>query len=293
VARARNIKPQIARNEDLAELPFQYRLGFTYSWMFADFRGVIPFRPKRLKADLFPYDDIDIEDFVNCLAKAGFFRVFTVQGQRYIKIVKFEKHQNPHKHEREAGTDLPDIADVDPPEAPDKKAVTPKAVQSTDKADTSTSPAVPLPDSLNTDSLIPDSGEETASPTPPADTTPAQIKLVKKIAKLVPNRAVWDDIVDAIGDEPDEEKLRLCFKTWVAKGFKPKNLAWISDWYAKGIPSYQNGKPKLADPGKQTEPAVDDLPPCGHCNSRRRIFPDGDWKKSFACPECSKEVKAA
>ena len=263
MARARNIKPQIARNEDLAELPFQYRLGFTYSWMFADFRGVIQYRPKRLKADLFPYDEIDIDDFVNCLAQAGFFRVFTVQGKKYIKIVKFEKHQNPHKHEREAGTDLPDIADADPTEPIESKKDTEKAVQSTVKAETSTKQAVPLTDSLILDSLIPDSEREPASPKPPAKIHPA-IQAIKTVSKITPNKAIWDDLIDAIGDEPDMDILRVCFKTWVAKGFKPKNMAWVSDWYAKGIPTYQNGsKPKPADPGRNTQPDIE--PDCATC----------------------------
>jgi hypothetical protein len=36
-----------------------------------------------------------------------------VQGQRYLKIVNFLRHQNPHKNEREAGTLCPDESEKD------------------------------------------------------------------------------------------------------------------------------------------------------------------------------------
>lgn len=110
MARARNIKPGITRNEDLAELLPLYRLGFAYSWMFADCHGVLELRPKRLKADIFPYDDIDIDAWLNALSAGGFIALFSDGERGFIKIINFVKHQNPHKQEREAGSDLPDTA---------------------------------------------------------------------------------------------------------------------------------------------------------------------------------------
>lgn len=109
MARARNIKPAFFQNEDVADLSPIERLAFIGLWTIADFRGCLEYRPKRLKVQLFPYDDCSIEDIVANLNKSGLIRIYSVQGQRYIKVVNFEKHQNPHKNERDAGSDIPDI----------------------------------------------------------------------------------------------------------------------------------------------------------------------------------------
>jgi hypothetical protein len=112
MARARNIKPSFFQNEELGELAPLARLAFIGMWTIADYKGCIEFRPKRLKVQLLPYDDCDMEEIAINLDKSGFVRIYSVGDQRYIKIVNFEKHQNPHKNEREAGSDIPDIAEV-------------------------------------------------------------------------------------------------------------------------------------------------------------------------------------
>ncbi|MHB8916069.1 MAG: hypothetical protein ACYC4K_09695 [Thiobacillus sp.] len=109
MARARNIKPGFFQNDELGELDPLARLAFIGMWTIADFKGCIEFRPKMLKIQILPYDDCDIELIANNLEKARFIRFYSVQGKRYIKIVNFEKHQNPHKNEREAGSEIPDI----------------------------------------------------------------------------------------------------------------------------------------------------------------------------------------
>jgi hypothetical protein len=79
-------------------------------WTIADFKGCFEFKPKRLRVQLLPYDECDFEQIANNLDKSGFISIYTVQGQRYIKILNFEKHQNPHKNERESGSEIPDIS---------------------------------------------------------------------------------------------------------------------------------------------------------------------------------------
>jgi len=113
MARARNIKPSFFQNEELGELLPIERLAFIGMWTIADFKGCIELRPKRLKVQLLPYDECDFESIVINLEKSGFISIYSVQGQRYIKIINFEKHQNPHKNERESGSDIPDILERD------------------------------------------------------------------------------------------------------------------------------------------------------------------------------------
>lgn len=109
MARARNIKPGFFQNDELGELAPIARLLFIGLWTIADFKGCLEFRPKRIKAQILPYDDCDTEALAFNLDKSGFISIYSVQGQRYIKVNNFDRHQNPHKNEREAGSDCPDI----------------------------------------------------------------------------------------------------------------------------------------------------------------------------------------
>lgn len=109
MARARNIKPAFFLNTDLSEIQPLGRLSFIGLWTIADYKGCIECNFKRIKAQVLPYDDCDFESLMNNLEQFRFIRYYSVQGKRYIKILNFEKHQNPHKNEREAGSSLPDI----------------------------------------------------------------------------------------------------------------------------------------------------------------------------------------
>jgi uncharacterized phage protein (TIGR02220 family) len=113
MARARNIKPSFFQNEELGELLPIERLAFIGMWTIADFRGCIELRPKRLKVQILPYDDCDFNQITNNLEQSGLISTYSVAGQRYIKLLNFEKHQNPHKNERDGGSDIPDISERD------------------------------------------------------------------------------------------------------------------------------------------------------------------------------------
>lgn len=113
MARARNIKPSFFTNDVLASLDPIERLAFIGLWTIADYKGCLEYRPVRIKAMILPYDNCDFEKIAINLDKSGFIRMYSVQGIEYIKIVNFEKHQNPHKNEREKGSDIPDIDSQD------------------------------------------------------------------------------------------------------------------------------------------------------------------------------------
>lgn len=151
MARARNIKPAFFQNEELAELKPIERLAFIALWTVCDFKGCLEYRAKRLKIQLLPYDNCDIESIINNLDKSGFIRIYSVQGQQYIKVVNFEKHQNPHKNEREAGSDLPDITENDNKINEMKKDGTNTDFVGTDRADS----LLLIPDSLKPIKYIP------------------------------------------------------------------------------------------------------------------------------------------
>ena len=107
MARARNIKPSFFDNDALSENTPLGRLFFVGLWTLVDFNGNAEWRPKRLKAQILPYDNCDLKEIAINLDKSGFVRFYSVQDVIYINVVNFTKHQNPHKNERDKGTEIP------------------------------------------------------------------------------------------------------------------------------------------------------------------------------------------
>ncbi len=100
MARARNIKPGFFANEVLVELPVETRLLFIGLWTVADREGRMEDRPKRIRADIFPYDmGLDVDQMLNDLQASGFLIRYDMNGARFIQVVNFSKHQNPHARE--------------------------------------------------------------------------------------------------------------------------------------------------------------------------------------------------
>jgi hypothetical protein len=100
MARARNIKPGFFTNEELVELPFATRLLFIGLWTLADREGRLEDKPKRIKMNLFPADEIDVDKGLYDLQVSGFLVRYEVDGARYIQVLAFRKHQNPHRDEK-------------------------------------------------------------------------------------------------------------------------------------------------------------------------------------------------
>jgi len=111
MARSRNIKPAFFSNDKLAELSPLDRLFFIGLWTISDFKGDLEYRPKRLKAQLLPYDDCKIEEIVNNLDKSRFISIHSLLGISYIHISNFNRHQNPHPNERKSGSIIPQLVD--------------------------------------------------------------------------------------------------------------------------------------------------------------------------------------
>ncbi|WP_205973727.1 hypothetical protein [Paraburkholderia sp. Tr-20389] len=87
-------------NEDLASLPPLHRLLFIYTWMLADREGRFEDRPMRIKAKALPYDlSADVDSMLQDLHNTGFITRYAVDGNKYIQINTFDKHQKPHKNE--------------------------------------------------------------------------------------------------------------------------------------------------------------------------------------------------
>jgi hypothetical protein len=100
--RARNIKPSIMDNEELADLEPLTRLLFIYLWMLADRDGRLEDRPKRIAAQALAYDrTADVNAMLDDLQRAGFISRYTANGIACIQITNFLKHQTPHGTEKD------------------------------------------------------------------------------------------------------------------------------------------------------------------------------------------------
>lgn len=101
LARIRALKIGFFKNEMLGALPLEDRLLFAGLWVLADRDGRLEDRPPRIKAELFPYDDVKIETCLHRLTTVVppfIHRYVTVQG-KFIQIVNWHKHQRPHHTE--------------------------------------------------------------------------------------------------------------------------------------------------------------------------------------------------
>lgn len=103
MARKRSISPGFFKNEYLAECSIYARMLFAGLWCYADRDGRLEYRPKRLKSDIYPYEDCDIDQLCSELASRGFVTLYEVNDVKYLQISNFAKHQSFHKDEKPCG----------------------------------------------------------------------------------------------------------------------------------------------------------------------------------------------
>lgn len=104
----RTLKPSFFSNDQLAEVHPLGRLLFQGLWCMADREGRLEDRPKRIKAEVLPYDACNIERLLDDLQARGFILRYEVDGDRFIQVVNFAKHQNPHVKEPPSTIPAPD-----------------------------------------------------------------------------------------------------------------------------------------------------------------------------------------
>jgi len=112
VARARNIKPSFFSNDDLADVDPLGRILFIGLWTVADREGRLEDRPRRIKAEVLPYDICDVDSLLSDLEKHGFILRYASGDDRFIQVLNFTKHQNPHVKESSSTIPAPGQSDA-------------------------------------------------------------------------------------------------------------------------------------------------------------------------------------
>lgn len=102
--RARNLKPGYFKNELLGSAEPLIGTLFQGLWCSADRAGRLEDRPLRLCAEIFPYrrtvTEKKVDQWLSWLQSKKFIHRYEVDGTRYIQVIEFSKHQNPHSKER-------------------------------------------------------------------------------------------------------------------------------------------------------------------------------------------------
>lgn len=225
MARARNIKPGFYKNEDLAECSIWARFVFPGLWMLADRDGRLEDRPKRIKAELLPFDTAEVEPLLRELAEkrdsAGVPFIVRYQNDdgRFIQISKFSEHQSPHYSEKKSV--------IKPPQHPEKEPNTSGGNSGSGGGMKPGAPPEPSekappikrgsqpPDSLNPDSLNPEC-RLSDSPNPDCGKPPSagpQADTASVDAYPPEFEALWSAYPKRVGDNPK----RKAYHAWRAR----------------------------------------------------------------------------
>ncbi|MER8938711.1 hypothetical protein NKH82_04285 [Mesorhizobium sp. M0915] len=97
MSRIRTIKPEFFKHEELfdaeVETGLPLRLSFAGLWTQCDREGRFVWRPRQLKADILPYDDIDFSRVLDALATRGFIVKYTSDGRSFGYVPSWNRHQ--------------------------------------------------------------------------------------------------------------------------------------------------------------------------------------------------------
>lgn len=202
MARARNIKPSLFKNEVLGVADPLLTLLFESLWCLADREGRLEDRPLRIKAETFPYREcVDVNGLLTELQRLGFIERYSLKGLALIEVTNFKKHQSPHNTEK--ASELPGI---------DAEGVVIKGVSLECALTPSHNGDVTKakrPDLLIPDSLIPDSGfpptdsglpslcDGAAPPSPPGKAVAVVDKKPKADKEPAPTTRIWFHYAEA------------------------------------------------------------------------------------------------
>ena len=98
--RSRNLKPGLYKNPELADAGPIAQLLFAGLWLLADKEGRLKDQPRVIKAELFPYYDVDVNRELTVIERLGNIHRYVTDGIAVIEVRNFKKHQSPHHTER-------------------------------------------------------------------------------------------------------------------------------------------------------------------------------------------------
>lgn len=109
--RIRTVKPETAKHLDLFDSERSSRLPLRFAyimlWCHCDREGRFTWEPRRLKAEILPYDDVDFSRVLDALVTRGFIVKYASGGREFGWCPGLERHQI--FNNRESPSILPEV----------------------------------------------------------------------------------------------------------------------------------------------------------------------------------------
>lgn len=221
MARIRTIKPDFFRHERLFEAEKETRLplrvAFSGLWTAADREGRFHWRPRQLKLDCLPYDEVDFSRVLDALATRGFIEKYAIGSDVFGQIPSWLEHQF--------------INNKEPPSSIPK----PEDNQIVDACATRDPPVI---DALVTRGVKEGKGKEgerkgkgkdnDASPTAPSDVSPQVFADWAKQRRTL-KAAVTDTAIEELRKEAGKARLTLeqAMRMQCQKGWRSFEAKWV------------------------------------------------------------------
>jgi hypothetical protein len=170
MARSRNIKPGFFTNDLLGEMEPLARLLFAGLWTLCDREGRVEDRPKKIKAEVLPYDNCDPEALLQQLTDKGFILRYKAGAIAVIQVLAWDKHQSPHLKEAASALPAPDKHGASTRQTPESTGKAPEQHgkgQDDCQPDPALAHLIPsslIPDSLSSDTKVPRKQRATSLP---------------------------------------------------------------------------------------------------------------------------------
>lgn len=269
MARARNIKPAFFTNEQVSDNCPLGRLLFIGLWTMADYKGDLEWKEKTLKIQILPWDECSVKELAINLDKSGLIRFYSDGVKTYINIPNFEKHQNPHKNERDKGSEIP-VFTNEGRQLIDFKGLTINRDLSglkrndshSDRADS----LLLIPDSpiLNPDCVKPESRQVSQQDKPAKKSKAVKPDLDYSIWPQLPDQQILNDwvamrkakraplsqtVLDTFGGEFKKAatfgySVNDCLRTAIASGWTGFKFSWMQNQNSRGSQNGNTVQPK-------------------------------------------------
>lgn len=225
MARRRFIHPDFFHDEDLVTLPPFTRLLFAGLWCLADREGRLADRPLKIKMQLFPADQVDVDAALTDLARLGMVTRYVLGSDKYLQVNAFGKYQRPHPKEAPS---------VIPPQGAFE--ATPRCVQDNTQVDPTQHQGVVEqggysgPSDTQDLRILGPSGSAPAAPATAGKPKPLAYK--PRIDVAWPGRppvpsALHAEFIDKLGGDPEEARTQLL--AWYPEAAAPYENQPIGD----------------------------------------------------------------